>query len=130
MFDELLSSNPPDLPIPTEGEYVWHLEVIVVAVEIDPMSCEYETTQLSILPDTKKMNKQEILIFLCVFPQVILPGIFGGCYIMVLENKVAALGLQGDCYRTIRSCLEQIYFLLGKNIFCLPGIMLEENFVL
>jgi hypothetical protein len=54
MFDEVLSSNPPDLPMPAEGEYVWNLEVIVVAVIIDPMSCEYETAQSLIPPYTKK----------------------------------------------------------------------------
>ena len=43
MFDEASSSNPPDLPVPAEGAYVWHLEVIVVAVGIDPVSREYET---------------------------------------------------------------------------------------
>jgi hypothetical protein len=55
MYDEVSSSNPPDLPVPAEGAYVWHLEVIVVAayvwhlevivvaVGIDPVSCEYET---------------------------------------------------------------------------------------
>jgi hypothetical protein len=43
MFDKVLSSNSPNLPVPAEGEYIWHLEVIVVAVGIDPVSCEYET---------------------------------------------------------------------------------------
>jgi hypothetical protein len=43
MYDEVSSSNPPDLPMPAEGAYVWHLEVIVVAVGIDPVSREYET---------------------------------------------------------------------------------------
>jgi hypothetical protein len=43
MFNEVPSSNPPDLPVPTEGAYVWHLEVIVVAVGIDLVSREYET---------------------------------------------------------------------------------------
>ena len=42
MFDEVPSSNPPDLPVPAEGAYVWHLEVIVVAVGIDLVSHEYE----------------------------------------------------------------------------------------
>jgi hypothetical protein len=44
MFDEVLSSNPPDLPMLAEGAYVWHLEVIVVVVGIDPVSHEYETS--------------------------------------------------------------------------------------
>jgi hypothetical protein len=43
MFDEVPSSNPPDLPVPAEGAYVWKLEVIVVAVGIDLVSREYET---------------------------------------------------------------------------------------
>jgi hypothetical protein len=43
MFDEVSSSNPPNLPVFVEGVYVWHLEVIVVAVGIDPVSREYET---------------------------------------------------------------------------------------
>jgi hypothetical protein len=43
MFNEVLSSNPPDLHVPVEGAYIWHLEVIVAAIIIDPMSCEYET---------------------------------------------------------------------------------------
>jgi hypothetical protein len=43
MFDEAASSNPIDLPVPREGEFIWHLKVIVVAVKIDPMSREYET---------------------------------------------------------------------------------------
>ena len=43
VYDEVSSSNPPDLPMPVEGEYIWHLEVIVVVVGIDPVSCEYET---------------------------------------------------------------------------------------
>jgi hypothetical protein len=43
MYDEVSSSNPPNLPVPAEGAYVWHLEVIVVAVGIDPVSREYET---------------------------------------------------------------------------------------
>jgi hypothetical protein len=37
MFDEVLSSNPPYFPIPMEGEYIWNLEVIVVAIVIDPI---------------------------------------------------------------------------------------------
>jgi hypothetical protein len=56
MFDEVLSSNPPDLPVPMEGAYVWHLEVIVVAVGIDPVSREYETAQLLILLVIKKIG--------------------------------------------------------------------------
>jgi hypothetical protein len=36
MYDEVSSSNPPDLPVPAEGAYVWHLEVIVVAVRNRP----------------------------------------------------------------------------------------------
>jgi hypothetical protein len=59
MFDEVLSSNPPDLPVSIEGEYVWHMEVIVVVVEIDPMSHNYENAQLSILPNTKKKKKKK-----------------------------------------------------------------------
>jgi hypothetical protein len=43
MFDEVPSSNPLDLPMLAEEAYVWHLEVIVVAVGIDPVSHEYET---------------------------------------------------------------------------------------
>jgi hypothetical protein len=43
MFVEVPSSNPPDLPVSAEEAYVWHLEVIVVAVGIDALSCEYET---------------------------------------------------------------------------------------
>jgi hypothetical protein len=43
MFDEVWSSNPPDLPLLVEGTYIWNLEVIVVVVGIDPMSREYET---------------------------------------------------------------------------------------
>ena len=42
MYDEVSSSNPPDLLVPAEGAYVWQLEVIVVAVGIDPVSREYE----------------------------------------------------------------------------------------
>jgi hypothetical protein len=37
MYDEVSSSNLPDLPVLAEGAYVWHLEVIVVAVGIDPV---------------------------------------------------------------------------------------------
>jgi hypothetical protein len=43
MYYEVSSSNPPDLSVPAEGAYAWHLEVIVVAVGIDPVSREYET---------------------------------------------------------------------------------------
>jgi hypothetical protein len=50
MFDEVSSSNPLDLPMHVEGEYIWNLEVIVVAVGIDPVSCEYETDQLLPIP--------------------------------------------------------------------------------
>ena len=56
MYDEVSSSNPPDLPVPAEGAYVWHLEVIVVAVGIDPVSREYENRELSIPPTTTKKN--------------------------------------------------------------------------
>jgi hypothetical protein len=42
MFNEALSSNLSDLPVLVEGAYVWHLEVIVVVVEIDLMSREYD----------------------------------------------------------------------------------------
>jgi len=61
MFNEVISSNPPDLLIPVEGAYVWNLEVIVVVVRIDPVSHEYEIAQLLIPPVTKK-NKIVILI--------------------------------------------------------------------
>jgi hypothetical protein len=43
MFDEDPSSNTLDLPMSVEGAYVWHLEVIVVAVRIDHVSRMYET---------------------------------------------------------------------------------------
>jgi hypothetical protein len=43
MFDEVPSSNPPDLLVPAEGAYVWHPKVIGVVVRIDHMSCEYKT---------------------------------------------------------------------------------------
>jgi hypothetical protein len=54
MFNEVPSSNPPDLPMPVEGAYIWHLEVIVVVVEIDPVSCEYETDPVFDSPSQKK----------------------------------------------------------------------------
>jgi hypothetical protein len=44
MFNEVLSSNHLDLLVPTEGAYVWHLEVILVVVRIGPVSREYKTT--------------------------------------------------------------------------------------
>ena len=56
MYDEVSSSNPPDLPVPEEGAYVWNLEVIVVAVEIDPLSREYETDPVVDSASTK-INK-------------------------------------------------------------------------
>ena len=43
MFDQVMSSNWSDLPMLAEGEYVWYLEVIVLAVRIDHMSHEYKT---------------------------------------------------------------------------------------
>jgi len=57
MYDEVSSSNPPDLPVPTEGAYVWHLEVIVVAVGIDPVSREYETGPVADSASIKKKKK-------------------------------------------------------------------------
>ena len=57
MFDEVPSSNPLDLPMPTEGEYVWHLEVIVVVVRIDPVSREYETSPVA---DSASIKKKEV----------------------------------------------------------------------
>jgi hypothetical protein len=56
MFDEVPSSNPPDLPMPAEGAYVWHVEVIVVAVGIDPVSREYETDPVADFA-SHKINK-------------------------------------------------------------------------
>jgi hypothetical protein len=44
MFNEVASSNPPDLPMLAEEAYVWHLKVIVVVVGIDLMSREYKIT--------------------------------------------------------------------------------------
>jgi hypothetical protein len=60
MFNEVPSSNPPDLPVPAEGAYVWHLEVIVVVVGINPVSREYETAQLSILPALEPLIQKEL----------------------------------------------------------------------
>jgi hypothetical protein len=57
MYDEVSSSNPPDLPMPAEGAYVWHLEVIVVAVGIDPVSREYETGPVVDSASIKKKKK-------------------------------------------------------------------------
>jgi hypothetical protein len=54
MYDEVSSSNPPDLPVPVEGAYVWHLEVIVVEVGIDPVSHEYETGPVADSASIKK----------------------------------------------------------------------------
>jgi hypothetical protein len=39
-----------------EGAYIWNLEVTMVVVGIDPMSHEYETSQLLILPGLPKPN--------------------------------------------------------------------------
>jgi hypothetical protein len=58
MYDEVSSSNPPNLPVPAEGEYVWHLEVIVVAVGIDPVSREYETGPVAYSASKKKKKKK------------------------------------------------------------------------
>ena len=58
MFDEVPSSNPPNLPVPAEGAYVWHLEVIVVAVGIDPVSRKYETGPVA---DSASIKKNKIL---------------------------------------------------------------------
>lgn len=54
MFNEVPSSNPPDLPVPAEGAYVWPLEVIVVVVGIDPMSSKYETGPVADFASYKK----------------------------------------------------------------------------
>jgi hypothetical protein len=62
MYDEVSSSNPPDLPMPAEGAYVWHLEVIVVAVGIDPVSREYETGPVADSASIKKKKKKNWLI--------------------------------------------------------------------
>jgi hypothetical protein len=59
MYDEVSSSNPPDLPMPAEGAYVWHLEVIVVAVGIDPVSREYETGPVA---DSASIKKKSIFM--------------------------------------------------------------------
>ena len=59
MYDEVSSSNPPDLPVPAEGAYVWHLEVIVVAVGIDPVSREYETGPVADSASIKKKEKEK-----------------------------------------------------------------------
>jgi len=57
MYDEVSSSNPPDLLVSAEGAYVWHLEVIVVAVGIDPVSREYETGPVVDSASIKKNKK-------------------------------------------------------------------------
>jgi hypothetical protein len=59
MYDEVSSSNPPNLPMPVEGEYVWHLEVIVVVVVIDPVSREYETGPVADSASRKKKKKRK-----------------------------------------------------------------------
>jgi hypothetical protein len=59
MYDEVSSSNPPDLPVPEEGAYVWHLEVIVVAVGIDPVSREYETGPVA---DSASIKKNVLVV--------------------------------------------------------------------
>jgi hypothetical protein len=59
MYDEVSSSNPPDLPVPAEGAYVWHLEVIVVAVGIDHVSREYETGPVADSASIKKKKKKK-----------------------------------------------------------------------
>jgi hypothetical protein len=63
MYDEVSSSNPPDLPMPAEGAYVWHLEVIVVAVGIDPVSREYETNPVA---DSASIKKIIIIIIIII----------------------------------------------------------------
>jgi hypothetical protein len=55
MFDKVPSLNPPDLPMPTEGAYVWHLEVIVVVVEINPVSREYK---IGLVVDSARYKKK------------------------------------------------------------------------
>jgi hypothetical protein len=60
MYDEVSSSNPPDLPVPVEGAYVWHLEVIVVAVGIDPVSREYETGPVADSASIKKKKNNTL----------------------------------------------------------------------
>jgi hypothetical protein len=60
MFDEVSSSNPLDLPVPVEGEYIWNLEVIVVAFEIDFMSHEYETGLVTDSASHKLTKKKKI----------------------------------------------------------------------
>jgi hypothetical protein len=61
MYDEVSCSNPLDLPVPAEGAYVWHLEVIVVAVGIDPVSREYETDPVADSASIKKKKKKNTL---------------------------------------------------------------------
>jgi hypothetical protein len=58
MFDEVPSSNPPDLPMHVEREYVWHLEVLVVAIGIDLVSREYETDTVVDSSSDKKNDEQ------------------------------------------------------------------------
>jgi hypothetical protein len=59
MFDEVSSSNPPNLLVFAEGVYVWHLEVIMVAVRIDYVSREYET---GLVTDSTSYKKNIIII--------------------------------------------------------------------
>jgi hypothetical protein len=47
--------------VPAEGAYVWHLEVIVVAVGIDPVSREYETGTGPVA-DSASIKKKKIYI--------------------------------------------------------------------
>jgi hypothetical protein len=56
MLDEVLSSDNLYLPIPAEGAYVWNLEVIVVVVRIDHMSCKYEPNLVVDFVADKKMT--------------------------------------------------------------------------
>jgi hypothetical protein len=59
MFDEVPSSNTPDLPVLAEGAYVWHLEVIMVAVKIAPVSREYETGPVTDSTSQKKKKRRK-----------------------------------------------------------------------
>jgi hypothetical protein len=59
MYDEGFNFKSPDLPVPAEGAYVWHLEVIVVAVGIDPVSREYETGPVADSASIKKKKKKK-----------------------------------------------------------------------
>jgi hypothetical protein len=54
MFHEVQSSNPLDLPVPGEGAYTWHMEVIVVEVIINPVSREYDTNPVVDFTSDKK----------------------------------------------------------------------------